>query len=100
MKIGTQILTMLLGIFLIAYSFAMSTRPIAVWSDFKAFAQRVSTDEQAAHVLQYGGESATDNFDALLDRIWAIRKGWRPVGFIGLLLIVIPIIQINADRKK
>ena len=100
MKIGAHIMTLLLGLFLVAYSFAISTRPIAVWSDFKAFQARVATDEQAAHALNYGGENDTDNFDALLAKIWAMKNGWRPVGLVGLLLIVIPIIQINADRKK
>ena len=83
-----------------AYAFAMSTRPIAIFSDFKAFQSRVAADEKAAHVLQYGGERETEDFDALTEKVLGMHFAWRPVGIIGLLIVIVQIFQINADRKK
>ena len=99
-KIITQILPLLLGLSLMAYAVVMSTRPIAITSDLKAFESRVAADEKAAHVLHYGGERPTEDFDALVDKVLAMHFAWRPVGLIGLLLIIVQIIQINADRTK
>ncbi len=100
MKIIIKILPLLLGLSLIAYSIVMSTRPIAIFSDFKAFQSRVAADEKAAHALHYGGERETEDFDALTEKVLAMHFAWRPVGIIGLLIVLSQIFQINADRKN
>jgi hypothetical protein len=56
MKMISHVLTLVIGLGLIGYGGISLARPIAVWSDFKAFSARVASDESARHALAYGGE--------------------------------------------
>lgn len=95
-----RILPLLLGIFLMAYAVVMSTRPIAIFSDFKAFEARVVADEKAAAVLHYGGENPSEDFDTLVGKVLSMHFAWRPVGIAGLLIVVLQVLQIHTDRKE
>jgi len=75
------------GIYLAGYAAIWQRRPIAVRSDFKAFAARVAGDQAAQHVLAYGGAKEATDLDFLLVRVQNLSAGrWNRVIWLGVLL--------------
>jgi hypothetical protein len=89
MKISIHCATLVVGLCLVVYAGVSQPRPIAVWSDFKAFSARIARDESARHVLTYGGEKEETDFDYLLKRVRGLSDDWKPVIWAALLLCVL-----------
>jgi hypothetical protein len=93
-----------LGIYLTFYAGLSYTKPIHIWSDFKAFSARVAADESARHVLSYGGEKEEDDFDDLLKKLSLLSDQWNRVIWIGMLFCLLAgvgiVWEISETRKK
>ena len=103
MKIVIHCVTFFIGAWLVWQGGVGHTRPIAVWSDFRAFSARVAEDEATRHALRYGGEEEGTDFEYLLDRVWSLSEDWTKVLLTGFLLCAVStggiVIEIVKKRR-
>ena len=100
MKTIIQILTALLGIYLLFYSILQSAQPTAIASNLMFFENMMAQNEQCAQLLDYGSESGYDSFADLISKVVELRSGWRNVGYTGTLLILLSVIPLVSNRKN
>ena len=100
MRIAIHCITLAIGVLLVGYAGISHTRPVAVWSDFKAFSARIAGDQAARHVLDFGGEKEGTDFDHLLDRVWGLSDDWKPVVWAGMLLCAVGVAGFAVETAK
>ncbi|NCC61404.1 MAG: hypothetical protein EOM12_10785 [Verrucomicrobiae bacterium] len=101
-KIVTSILVvlLLLGLVMIYHGATSSAAVVNLWSDFKAFGAKVDQDDQARHVLEYGGESDKSDYETLVKELWSTSNRFDPVTNWGLIQTILSAVGLIAMARK
>ena len=93
-------LLILCGLAIAVQSGLRQARVVALWSDFKAFEARVAELDNGKAVLSLGGESSSENFEGLVDRLWRLERSSARGIMLGLLVFTLSALGLVLDLRR